>query len=865
MTVLDPSPSSPSHSRLPRVPTHLVDRARVREVLDAGNSIVVLHAPRGYGKSALVADWLRESERDAVWHATTPSETADDFWAELLASLERGQALRADGSPDRQVVADPRTRVREHLLARTEPLVVVLDHVERLGSVDVAPHLAAILEQTSAVSLVVCTHPRPGPADRLRFGVDAVVVRSCDLALTAGEVTTLARSLGSPLCEASLTEIHDGLWGWPAPTRALLTMSASWTDTVAIDWGALVLYLEEMHDVLPDGATRFLFQTRILDHLTADVAEQLTGNPRAAQLLAGTEIAGLARSEVTGGERVYRYLPALGKAFDAQKRSAVGGSTSPAAVDAAAHLRAAEVLQDQPEAAIQHLAAAQDWDKMLDITNKNWVDLIIHHPSKLQNALSNLPGRFIKSMPRLLMARDVLLNARLDSVSAHPIEWAEPGVRLNDPQLFDLAGVAVGHVISLRSSFQFQAAAELADRIVAVARDDDGQWRAVLVETLPFLLMQTAVTHLVAGNLTRAHDDFLQCVHMGTGAALEFLARNACEFLALIDALRGDLGSARYRLDQALELATAPLAMRKFIDPVATMVEALLAIRRLDLDAADALLAALPSVSSTQRFKIAPWFVLDTMHALVRDLRGDHDGAQSLLDAARQDGSKRVNAESFAGRILSTTLAALNIEAGNPTRARNLLAASPMYSGHPSLRARLALCAGETDDAVAIIVSGLWRSGVSTQERIALHLVDMDVRYSLGQRAAAVTALRRALEASGPDQLYPYATADRAVLVDLSDDVDQLRHVLARIDAAGIAERPAGREPLVELSERELAVLAELETTASIELVARHLFVSVNTIKSQVRSLYRKLGVGSRESALAEGYRLGFLGVSPGR
>lgn len=859
MTALDPSPHDPDAVPLPRIPTHLVDRARVRAVLDAGDPIVVLHAPRGYGKSALVADWLRSSERDAVWHSVAPDETADELWPALLTALDP-EAVLDPGDPRS---ADALGQVHAILVTRRAPLVVVVDHFDRLRSSEVASRLAEILERAPAVSLVVCTHPIADPTILAGLTLDAVTVRADDLALTAGEVATLARSLGSPLSEASLTEINDALWGWPAPTRALLAMSASWADTDAIDWAALVLYLEEMRAMLSEEATEFLFQTRILDHLTADVAAQLTGNPAAARLLAVIEEAGIARSEVTGGDRVYRYLPALSRALDAQAPQTAGDPTSHVRFDAAAHLRAAEVLQDQPESAIQHLAAAQDWEQVLDVTNKNWVDLIVHHPSKLQSALTNLPGRFVKSMPRLLMARDVLLHSRLDSVSAHPIEWPEPGVRPTDSQLFDLAGVAVGHIISLRYSFQYRAAAELADRVTDLARDDDGQWRAVLVDTLPFLLMQTGVAHLVAGQLTRAYDDFLQCVQMGNGAALEFLARNASEYLALIDALRGDLASARYRLGTSEKLARTPLPMRKFVDPVAPMVEALLAILRLDLDEAEARLAALPSVTSSERLRFAPWFVLDTMHAMVRSLRGDRDGAATVLDGARQDGSARVGPESLAGSLLSAALVSLSLDAGNPTRARNLLSVHPTSTGAPSVRAQLALCAGDADDAVAIITSGLWRTGVSTQERVNLHLADMDVRYSLGQRAAAAAAVRRALEVAGQDLLLPFATADRAVLLDLSDDVAQLRQALAKIDAAGIAERPTAREPLVDLSERELAVLAELEETSSIELVARRLFVSVNTVKSQIRSLYRKLGVSSRESALAEGYRLGFLGLVP--
>lgn len=58
-------------------------------------------------------------------------------------------------------------------------------------------------------------------------------------------------------------------------------------------------------------------------------------------------------------------------------------------------------------------------------------------------------------------------------------------------------------------------------------------------------------------------------------------------------------------------------------------------------------------------------------------------------------------------------------------------------------------------------------------------------------------------------------------------------------------------EPSGLLSERELAVLGQLARTGSLAEIAASLVVSTNTVKSQTRSLYRKLGVSNREDAIA--------------
>lgn len=69
-----------------------------------------------------------------------------------------------------------------------------------------------------------------------------------------------------------------------------------------------------------------------------------------------------------------------------------------------------------------------------------------------------------------------------------------------------------------------------------------------------------------------------------------------------------------------------------------------------------------------------------------------------------------------------------------------------------------------------------------------------------------------------------------------------------------ITERVAPEPPQVEdevvLSRRELVVLANLSEDVTLEQVAARLFVTRNTVKSQLRSIYRKLGVSTRSEAV---------------
>jgi LuxR family transcriptional regulator, transcriptional regulator of spore coat protein len=62
------------------------------------------------------------------------------------------------------------------------------------------------------------------------------------------------------------------------------------------------------------------------------------------------------------------------------------------------------------------------------------------------------------------------------------------------------------------------------------------------------------------------------------------------------------------------------------------------------------------------------------------------------------------------------------------------------------------------------------------------------------------------------------------------------------------------REPEIlgqSLTRRERVVLGELSEDVTLEEIAARLFVTRNTVKSQVRSVYRKIGVSTRAEAVA--------------
>jgi LuxR family maltose regulon positive regulatory protein len=109
---------------------------------------------------------------------------------------------------------------------------------------------------------------------------------------------------------------------------------------------------------------------------------------------------------------------------------------------------------------------------------------------------------------------------------------------------------------------------------------------------------------------------------------------------------------------------------------------------------------------------------------------------------------------------------------------------------------------------------------------------------------------------AGPELLRE---ARRAV--DRCADTGIVGPALARIEARhGLAERSAAPTGLGEkLTERELAVLHYLPSQLSQREIASELYVSLNTVKTHCKAIYRKLGVDGRKAAVHAARQLGLL------
>jgi LuxR family maltose regulon positive regulatory protein len=120
-------------------------------------------------------------------------------------------------------------------------------------------------------------------------------------------------------------------------------------------------------------------------------------------------------------------------------------------------------------------------------------------------------------------------------------------------------------------------------------------------------------------------------------------------------------------------------------------------------------------------------------------------------------------------------------------------------------------------------------------------------QWATGDWASARRTLERAHEASAAEPAQPAV-------------VEQLAALDMRIGRDALRRARAGRDLVEDLTDRELAILRALRGPLSAREIGAEMHLSINTVKGYTKSLYRKLGVVTRDQAVHRGHDLGLTG-----
>jgi LuxR family maltose regulon positive regulatory protein len=829
----------------PTPPRELVERARLYARLDAGTRgpLTLLSAPAGWGKTVLLSSWLRAggARPRAAWLWLEPGDGAGAFWRYLHAALSSsgvplaepdataGGGMAAGGEPEP-------ARFAEALARLPAPVVLVIDDLDQLGDDRALAGVDFLLRHAAGrLRLVIAARTDPAlPLHRWRLRGELTELRADELAFTVAETAELLGRHGLARPAGYAGELRARTEGWPAGARlAALSMvergAPAWfLPRFTGDDPRVADYLRgEVLAGQPAEAREFLLGTSILGQVCGELADALTGRVDGERILDDLDRSGafVTRLARPGWRRYHRLFGELLRA-ELRRQSP---QRIPELHRAASDWLAAHGL---PLEALRHALAAGDRGRAVGVLAEHWPDLLGHgHEDPLPVLTSTPPEDALRADPELALAYAVDLLDRRDPDGADPLlRLAEQHRRLvpaGRRGRFALVATA------LRAwQAQLRADPRRPERLLALLGEQPPDGAAA------FALTGLGTARLAAGELDAAQAALADALARAERAGLSCPRLACASRLAFTEALRGELRAAEHTARAAIGMPSCA-----GLDSV-HCAYAYLALAIVDIEwdrLADAE-ADLGNASGAADPLVSAWVAL--VRARLLGERGELVSGHEALRDARQE----VGGWPYLEQRLAEAEADLRIRYGDTRTARELQPGG-------ACAARAYLRDSDPDAALKALPDWAGDGVLPVPLRLDAGLTEALAARQLGEARRSRDALEGVLRLAEPDGYRRVFTRAgvRELLLDHLDSGTAYWSFAADLlststEQAGPA-RPAGGggEPL---TDRELAVLRYLPSMLSNVEIARSLCLSVNTVKTHVRHIYRKLHATRRREAV---------------
>ncbi|MDD7968334.1 LuxR C-terminal-related transcriptional regulator [Actinomycetospora lemnae] len=862
------------------VATHVVGRPRLHALLDravATAAATLVAGPAGWGKTLLVGSWLATGAggRAVAWVTLEPGHDEPTvFWA-ALARAVGAQAGPATAAALARIHARPGGRLADpdelpgafaRALRQAErPVVVVLDDLHEVSSAAVHQGLRSLVERPVPSLALVATSRRdpPWPITRLRLAGLLAEIRPDELAFRDEEAAALFAQLDVRADDEHVREMVARTGGWAAGMRLAALDLATRPDVDAAvaafsgDAHSVSAYLlDEVLGRQPAELVAFLEQISVVDLVCADLADALTGRTDGETMLAELSAAHLFVQALDHPGRWYRLHRLVLDVLRARPR--------PRRERRDRHRRAAEWFRhhEMPLEALRSALRGELWALAADVAGAHLVALVLRGSAdEVARALTAVPEPVLLDRPELAAALAAARVAGGDTTQVGAlVAAARRGADALGGRRHRLeVHLALVEAALARTRGDLEAVAR-AYRTVPLDVAALDRWGVRDAAVVPVVVINNLGTaELWTGDLAAA-EGHLRATAEGTGPAP--LPRvNAAAHLALLAGERGELEEAEQRARAVVETATEAGWTRMPQVAPAYLTLARVTIDRDELGAAEvwlARLAAVEEVAPEPHVQLARALALAARH----DAAGDREEALSRLRDARARAGSWTPPRPLDEQC-ALAEADLLARTGAPDVARataDRLGPARTDAGRVAA-ARLLRHLGEpvSDVLGDTVTSRLPRV------RTEACLVGALAAERAGAPEQATALLEEALLAAAPHALRRPFLAEPALTDLLRRRVDRgsgaagfAVDLLERLTGrpADRGARPALAEPL---TEREATMLRYLASTLSNPEIAAELYVSVNTVKTHQRAVYRKLGATGRREAVHRARRLGLL------
>ena len=866
---------------VPGVPEWLIPRPRIQALIAQGahGPVTALTGPPGAGKTMALALWAADG--NAAWVTIDDHDNQPRvFWSYVLEALRRAgvHVPRALSAAVRRYPVDHEFLLRfASLMADQDPPVtLVLDDVHLLTSAKVLDGLAYVLKHSSpGLRLVVASRMDPLlPLHRYRLTGELTEIRAGDLAFTTAEARLLMAQHGIGLSEESLDRLTRRAEGWAAILRlAAISMDGhadpdQFVKELVAEDSAVASYLvEEVLNAQPPHIRNFLLRTSILDRINEELASEVAGADSGAAMLPDLAHVNALVQRDDGGW--YRYHSLFAAVLRLKLRRDDPGGMQDLHLRAARWFRRHGYLRE----AVRHAADGGDWQFAAStVVDELAVGELIDPQGNevLADGFRLMPRDVRWTAPQPLLVAAAIDLARGENATSSAFTRAAEGLIDKLPAEAETPSRLAASLIRIalaRSADDVTAAAAAAGNaellIDAVPRQQLARrpWNRAQV------LAGRGAVELWSGRFDEAVAVFASGVVPGRASQSATGRADFLGHLALIEALRGRLSRAE---ELAGESASRPEdGADRQVSVCGAAAEVALAsvhvdrnelppARRWHKRAEDALRARPDRLIGVLASLVAARYSL---------AEGRGRAVLDIVSRAREGWSppawidqQMLLIESWAHTAADDCQSAIEVA----------MRAGPESSlGATVALARALLAAADRQAAARVLAAAPSGAAAATGVRMAAWLVDARLSYGTGDAARGRRSLEHALRLGEPelcrlpfamerDWLRPVlqrdpelAQAYRRVL-----EPDLVRPGWMEVRQPGNREAPVIVEPL---SEREREVLEHVSAMESTAEIATEMYISVNTVKTHLKSIYRKLAVTHRGEAVRRAKKLGML------
>jgi LuxR family maltose regulon positive regulatory protein len=874
---------------VPGVPDWAVPRPRITKLIAEGTRwrpLTVVTGPPGAGKTMALALWAAADAGRVAWVSLDDYDNQPGvFWAYVTAALRRSGAAvpRTPSTAPRGRAADHAflLRLASALAAHDPPVTLVIDDLHVLTEPEVRGELDFMLRNVGpALRVVISARADPLlPLHRYRLAGELTEIRARDLEFSAAEAALLMAQHGCKLSAGSLECLTRRTEGWAAGLRlAAISMDShpdpdQFVQELITEDSALTGYLvEEVLSTQPPEVREVLLSTSILEQVSAEAASELTGDERAGAILSAAAHANAFVQPA--GDGWYRYQTLFAEVLRLKLRHEYPGRIT------GLHRRAARWYERNGSLtdAVRHATQAGDWPLAASMVIDGLAIGEIVDPRGGRSLAAEFRGMphsdaWTEPQPYLVSAAAAVAAGQPESAAA-ALDAAD---RILDgrPAGQEAAGRLAAAVIRLAAARRTgdlpaaAAAASRAEALVSKVADGPGQ-PARHGRIRARMLADCGAVELWSGHLDEAARVLDSAAAAAAAAGGEHERAGCLGQLALVEALRGRLRRAAKLATEAAAVADeqqSPAqhqASAQYQAPAAHAALAWVHLERGELREARGRLRQVDAALGVSPDRLVGAVACLTA-AGVGLAEGRGDVAEQFVARARSGWS----VPAWLEQRLSLAESRAYVAAGDSGAA---LAAAERAGRDAPLAAAVALAhtwaaAGDGANAQRVLAPALAAAGEAPERvRLQAWLIDARLSYGSGDEVRGRRSLASALRLAEREQLrLPFVMERGWIGPLLRRDPDLARAHRRLFTPARRHDQPPARPGTLEpaavaavepLTEREREVLRHVSGMLNTAEVASEMYISVNTVKSHLKSIYRKLAAAHRGEAVRRARQL---------